>query len=126
MGTADPELLVFGCHEDDLALLATAVGPKGPRLHLADSPAELVQCAISGRPLAIVLGVGTGSRAHLDMISVIRAVRSELPVIVVAEDDSLELERSARQQHIFYYLIHPIERSEIKAVLQDLRRYTRG
>ena len=74
------------------------------------------------RPLALVLGVGHDTLAHLDMIPLIRAVRRELPVILIAEDASLELERRARQHKIFYYLVHPIQRSEVRAVLEDLLR----
>ena len=52
----------------------------------------------------------------------IRVVRRELPVILIAEDASLELERRAREHKIFYYLVHPIERSEVEAVVEDLLR----
>jgi DNA-binding NtrC family response regulator len=121
MATRD-ELLVFGCREDDFAVLAEALGPRGPALRSATSAAEFAQHAVSRRPLALILGVGIRSMAHLDVIPVIRTVRRSLPVIVIAEEDSLELERSAREKSIFYFLVHPIERSEVKAVLKDVLR----
>jgi len=119
---ARQEMLVFGCRADDVALLTQAVERMDPALRVLDDPGEFARCAVSHRPLAVVLGVGHDTLTHLDMIPVIRAVRRELPVILIAEDASLELERRARQHRIFYYLVHPIERSEVKAVLNDVVR----
>jgi DNA-binding response OmpR family regulator len=60
---------------------------------------------------------------HLDVIPMIRAVGKDPPVIVVAEEDSLDLERRARQHPVFYYLVHPLEQNEVKAVLDDVLRH---
>jgi DNA-binding NtrC family response regulator len=120
--TARQEMLVFGCSADDVKLLTNAVEHLEPALRVLDDPGEFARHAVSQRPLAVVLGVGRDTLAHLDMIPLIRAVRRELPVILIAEDASLELERRARQHKIFYYLVHPIERSEVNAVLNDLLR----
>jgi DNA-binding response OmpR family regulator len=125
METRD-EVLVFGCRDNDLAVLAEAFGRTGPVLRAVTTAAEFAQHAVSRRRLAVVLGVGLSRVAHLDLIPVIRAVRSSLPVIVVADEDSLELERSAREKNIFYYLVHPIEKSEVEAVLKDVVRRAEG
>jgi len=126
MGHLDAEVLVYGCRGNDLRLLARALGSSGMKLRAADSGTEFVRHAVSGRPSAVVLGVGTASIADLRMISLIQAINSDLPAIIVAEDESLELERSARQANIFYYLVHPIDDSELHAVLEDLMRHSRG
>jgi DNA-binding NtrC family response regulator len=120
--TTRQQLLAFGCREDDVALLTETVNGMQSKLRVIDDPGEFARLAIAHTSFAIVLGIGQDTLGHLDMISVIRAVRDELPVILIAEDASLELERRARQQKIFYYLIHPIERSEVQAVLKDLLR----
>lgn len=126
IGAPTAEVLVYGCREEDVALLTRALRAGGPKLRIADSATEFVQYAVSRRLLAMVLGVGPASVSHLDMIPVIRAIKTDLPAIIIADDDSLELERSARQKDIFYYLIHPIDKSEVKAVLQDLLRHAKG
>jgi DNA-binding NtrC family response regulator len=126
MGAPIAEVLAYGCSEEDVALLTGALRAGGPRLRVVDSATEFVKYAVSRRLLAMVLGVGPASISHLDMIPVIRAIKTDLPAIIIADDDSLELERSARQKDIFYYLIHPIDRSEVEAVLQDLLRHARG
>jgi DNA-binding NtrC family response regulator len=123
--TTREEVLVFGCRDDDVALLNSAFGSEGPALRIVDNADEFARDAVSRGPLAILLGVGEHSIAHLDLIPLIRAMRSELPVIVIAEEDSLELERRARQKDIFYYLVHPVDRSEARAVLADALRYSR-
>jgi hypothetical protein len=47
-------------------------------------------------------------------------------VLVVADEDSLELERCVRQQGIFYYFVHPLQSPEVEAVLKNLLRRARG
>jgi DNA-binding NtrC family response regulator len=123
---ARPELLIFDCRKEDLEVLQSASGPQGPLLRVVSDAAECARDAITRDPAALVIGVGMGTLSRLDVLSVIRAVRKELPVIVVGEEDSLDLERSARQKDIFYYLVHPVDRSEAAAILQDVMRLTRG
>jgi DNA-binding NtrC family response regulator len=116
-------MLACACRGDDLAVLRKAAGCTGSILRIVENPLKLARCAATSRPVAILLGVGRSSLEHLDMIPLIHAVRSELPIIVIAEEDSLELERAARQKKIFYYLVHPLDRSEVEAVLEDALRY---
>jgi DNA-binding NtrC family response regulator len=117
------EVLVCACRGDDLAVLKKAAGCIGSILRIVENPLELARCAGTSRAVAILLGVGRSNLEHLEMIPVIHAVRSDLPIIVLAEEDSLELERAARQKKIFYYLVHPLDSSEVKAVLEDVLRY---
>jgi DNA-binding response OmpR family regulator len=123
---ARAEVIVFGCREADLAVLRNAAGPGGPVVLGVESAAEFAQHAIARRPVAVFLGIGTRTLTHLDVIPVIRAVRNDVPVIVVAEEDSLELERRARGESIFYYLVHPVDRSEVEALLKSIMRHARA
>ncbi|MFQ5876691.1 MAG: hypothetical protein ACE5JH_03220 [Acidobacteriota bacterium] len=120
------EVLALCRGEDDLAALGRAAEACGVALGTVGSPVELARQTVARRPVAVFVGVGTRSLANLDVIPVIRAVRSDLPVIVLAEEDSLEIERQARQQAIFYYLVHPIEAQEVEAVLKDVLRRAAG
>lgn len=117
------EVIVFGCREDDLAVLRGTCSPDGPVVRTVESAAELARSAIAGHPVAVILGVARRTLGDLEVIPLIRTVRSGLPVIVVGEEDSLDLERRARQKNIFYYLVHPIEASEAQAVLADVLRH---
>jgi len=117
---------VLGCLEDDLATLRRASGQSGPSFVVVAKGAELVRYLMTHPVQAVILGVSEEDTAALEAISVVRASRSELPVIVIARDDSLELERRARQEGVFYYLIHPVARREVEAVLEDVDRYPRN
>jgi len=124
--TASPEVLAFGCRDDDVRMLDEAFSRVEPNLRVMTDARELVRQAVTHRVMAVVLGFGEASLSDLNMIPVIHAVRDKLPVIVIAENGSLKLERSARKEKIFYYLVHPVEASEVDEVLQDLLRYPRG
>lgn len=114
------ELLVSRCCQEDVAVLERVCGPDGPTVRTVKSPLHMAHQAVTGRPVAVVLGIGRHTRARLDVIPVIRAVWKELPVIVIADEDSLSLEKAARQAGIFYYFVHPLEGSEVEAVLDGL------
>jgi DNA-binding NtrC family response regulator len=120
------QVLVFCCQEEDIEALRRAAGPQGPALLIAESPVAVTHHVVAGHPLAVFLGVGNSTLEHLDLIPVIHAARRELPVIVIAEEDSLELERKARQKSIFYYLVHPVDPQEIEAVLKDVLRHVKS
>lgn len=107
-------------------MLRSAADPDGPLLRGVDTPVQLARRAMVDHPLAVVLGVCNATLSHLDVIPVLRAIRSELPVIVIAEEDSLDLERAVRQNAIFYYLVHPLQRREVRAVLRNLLRRARA
>lgn len=120
------EVLVFGCLEPDLEVFGRAAGPDGPLLHAVASTVRVAHHVMARRPVAVVLGMSLHNLSDLDVIAVIRAVKPDLPVIVIAEEDSLALERSIRQHGIFYYLVHPVEEAEARAVLQAVQRCSRN
>lgn len=90
---------------------------------VASSLTELLRETVSRTPAAIVLGVQPGAFDELEAISVLHAMRARVPIIVVAREDSLELERKAREENIFYYLVEPIQTEELDAVIEDMLRY---
>ncbi len=116
------ELLVYGCRDEDIAMLKEVCGPGGPSVRIESSPVEVAHSTVARRPIAVFIGAGACSLENLDLIPVIQAVRGTLPVVVIAEDDSLDLERRARQRSIFYYLVQPLEREEVEAILGDVMR----
>jgi len=120
------EVLVYGCWPDDVAVLGRACGSGGASVNVVKRATDMAHRAVAHRPVAVVLGIGRRTKARLEMIPVIRAVWSELPIIVVGNEDSLELERRARQAGIFYYFVHPLEKPEVEAVLKDVLRHSRS
>lgn len=119
------EVLVFCCRGEDVAVLREVCARAGAVLTIEPSRVEVAHATVARRPIAVFIGMGSGSLKNLDVINVIQAIRSDLPIIVIAEEDSLDLERRARQRGIFYYLVQPIERQEVEAVLKDVLRHAK-
>jgi len=124
--TARDRVLVLGCSDDTIETMGRLLDSKGGALIVLDSISELTRQAISSRPVMIVLGVSLNSSSEIEAIGVIHAVLDRIPIIVVAEEDSLDLERRAREMNIFYYLVEPIQIEELEAVIDDSFRYTRS
>ncbi|HSF15498.1 MAG TPA: hypothetical protein VLK65_08085 [Vicinamibacteria bacterium] len=124
IATAPPfgEVLVCGCKEDDVRVLENARGPDDPIVRTVNRPAEMARQVVLRPPMAVFLGLRKRDRARLQLIPVLRAVRKELPLVIVADEPSLELERRARQEGIFYYFLHPLVPAEVEAVWTDLLR----
>ena len=116
------EILACCCRSADLAVMRWAVGATGPTLRIVDKPMELARQVVTRRPVAVVLGIGSRTRERADVIPMIDAVRKELPIIIIADEDSLQLERHVRQSPIFYYLVHPVQKREVEALLKDVVR----
>ena len=120
------EVILFGCRQDDAAVVVGVLASCGARARVVQSAVEVAHRAVAFRPAAVFIGVGPRSLKNLDVIPVIQTARRSLPVIVIADADSLELERRARRSSIFYYLVRPLNQGEVAAVLDDVLRRTRG
>jgi DNA-binding NtrC family response regulator len=120
--TARGEMFVFSCQDEELAALRSACDQKSLTLRELHNPVEVAHQVVSRRPFGVFLGLSAETLENLDLIAMIRAVHRDLPVIIIAAEDSLDLERRARQRDIFYYLIRPIDSAELDAVLRDVER----
>jgi len=119
------EVLVFGCRDEDIAVLEQALDPETLSLRVVNDGAEFARLAVLCRPVAAVVGLGKESTSPLELLAAVRAIRHSLRVIAIADEESLELERTAREKSVFYYLVRPIEAAEIAAVVQDAMRSTK-
>ena len=97
----------------------------GPAVRVADNAVEVAHHVVARRPAAIFIGIGRSTLHNLDVIPVIHTAHAGLPIIVIADEDSLDLERRARKRPIFYYLVRPANQAEVAAVLKDVLRRAR-
>ena len=123
--TSREKALALGCSDEAIAEMARALKRRDMSLSVVESIPEMAREVSAGHPIVIILGVRSSSVANLETIDVIHAVRERIPVIVVAEEDSLDLERKARERGVFYYLVEPLDAAEIEAVIEDTLRYSR-
>jgi DNA-binding NtrC family response regulator len=118
------EVVVFDCREEDVEAVREASTSRGARVHAVDSAVAVAHQVVARRPAAVFIGIGRRRSRSLEVIPMIHTAREGLPVVVIADDDSLDLERRVRSKSIFYYLVHPVDPVEVAAVLKDVLRRT--
>lgn len=86
-----------------------------------------VQHIRSGTFDVLILGIHADDSDPLKAIPAIHRVDRSLPIIVVAEQASLDMERRARTERIFYYFVRPVNSEEMEEVVrQATRRHSLG
>jgi DNA-binding NtrC family response regulator len=70
------------------------------------------------RPDVTLYEMREPQESHLSLVcESIRSVNPDIPLIVIASYNTIELERYARMQGVFYYLIRPFNLKELWDVL---------
>jgi len=113
------EILICGSENRDLTELRHLIGRQGYSVETARTPVNAIQRTRVSPFQAAVFLLDDGDEAWLETITAFNDLFPALPVIVLADHESLETERRARQCKIFYYLLRPVDGAEMKAVLQD-------
>ena len=83
------------------------------------SDVELVRQLIIDEPSLIFLDAFLSATKVFDLIPILKQIRPETPIVVMTDESIPSLEMRVGQQGIFYYLLKPVEKEEIKAVAED-------
>ncbi len=68
----------------------------------------------------LILDVHIEGIEGIHPVSVIRSMDSKIPVIALAETESLETQRNAQTEgHISHYLVKPIDKERLKAAIES-------
>jgi len=113
------EILICGSENRDVAELRHLIGGQGYAVETARTPVNAIQRTRVSSFQAVVFLLDGGDEAWLETITAFNDLFPALPVIVLADNGSLETERRARQRKIFYYLLRPVDEAEMEAVLRD-------
>lgn len=97
--------------------LSAALEGAGLEVEWSDSGAGAVGEAVDGNPAVCIIVVGSGGDEALDYLPCLNQANPALPVIVLSESDSLELQRRLRSHRLFFYLVGSPARGELGAVL---------
>jgi len=89
------------------------------QVEMVECASELLQKLLRKKFKALILGANIKGMDTLEMIPIVKLVDATLPIIVVADCPSLDTERRARMQNIFYYFVKPVDMDEMKAVLKE-------
>jgi len=102
--------------------LAKLISEEGHRVEVTQRGSEAIQKILGKRFKAVILGMDIEGMSGVEAISIINKIDTNLPIIVIASDDSLEAERRVRSEKIFYYFIKPINGKEMREVVRHAIR----
>jgi len=68
---------------------------------------------------AAVLFLGASSREIWDLIPLVGRVDPRLPILTVAQEDSVETQREIRRSRVFYHLTQPVDADEVREALRE-------
>lgn len=102
--------------------LAAVLDELGFQAEWSDSGAGVV-CEAAGGDLAMcVISVSRQSETDLEYLPCLNQVDPWLPVIVVNDRDSLETQRKVRCHRVFFYLVEPLARDEVRGIIDAAAR----
>jgi DNA-binding NtrC family response regulator len=114
--------MVFSRKPPEEGGLTSILADEGYQVDWTDSGPTAICEALTGTLAACVIFVGRNAEREVDYIPCLNRVDSTLPIIVISEHDSVELQRKVRRHRVFYYLLLPLDREEIRAVLRSAVR----
>jgi DNA-binding NtrC family response regulator len=115
----DQEVLIGSSSAQEAEALGQLLSQEGYQIDLAVRPFQAMEKLMTTNFQAAILMLQAEDRSWIEFIPVFNSLLPRLPLIIVAEPESLETERLVRQGRIFYYLLKPVDMVEIKAVLRD-------
>jgi twitching motility two-component system response regulator PilG len=107
--------------ERDFGILADVARLEGFRVELLQPEAvgaEVAAFAAADDAVAVV-DVSTDPTRGMAAVSAFRRLAKHVPVVVVAENPSLELVRRVRLSGVFYLALDPVSADELRTVLHD-------
>jgi DNA-binding NtrC family response regulator len=66
----------------------------------------------------VLLGVHEEDPDGVEMIPLVHQIDRNLPVVVVGDGVSLDMERRVRLEKVFYYMVQPVDFDEMRQVVQ--------
>ena len=117
-----PKVLVFSRKPPEEGGINTILADDGYQVEWTDSGPSAICEALSGGLAACIIFVSRTADREVDYIPCLNRVDPKLPIIVISEHDSVELQRRIRRHRVYYYLLLPIDRDELRAVLRGAVR----
>jgi CheY-like chemotaxis protein len=107
--------------ERDFEILADVARQEGFRVEtlLPDAVGAEVGAFAAADDAVAVIDVSTDPTRGMAAVSAFRRLAKRVPVVVVAENPSLELVRRVRLSGVFYLALDPVSPDELRTVLHD-------
>lgn len=117
-----PKVLVFSRRPPTEGGISRLLADDGYQVMWTDNGPEAICEALSGNLAACVIIVGRSAEREVDYLPCLNRVDPRLPVIVVSDHDTIELQRKVRRHRVFYYLLEPLDPAEFRAVIRSAVR----
>jgi DNA-binding NtrC family response regulator len=114
-----PKVLVFSRRPPEQGGLSSMLADEGYQVEWTDSGPTAICEALSGGLAACVIAVGRHAEREIDYLPCLNRVDPKLPIVVVSDHDTIELQRKVRRHRVFYYLLEPLDRAEFHSVLRS-------
>lgn len=120
--------MILLCDHDPtfVKVLEQLLTGEGYTVETVNQPRDTIQRLLSGRFDVMILGLHSGEAEDIDVIPILNQIDRQLPIIAIAADESLELERRARAGKLFYYAVRPVDDEEIKEVVREASMRSKG
>lgn len=119
-------VFIGGSSAPEAETLGQLLSQEGYQIDFAFDPFQAMEKLMTTNFKAAILMLQTDDRSWIESIPVFNNLLPHLPIIIVAESDSLETERLARRGRVFYYLLKPVDLRELTAVLRDASEKARA
>ena len=113
--------MILLCDRDPVFVeeLERFLAEEGYTVEAVSRPGDALQRLLPGRFEVMILGVHLEEVEDVEVIQILNRIDRQLPIIAMAADESLELERRARCGKLFYYAVRPVDEKEIKEVVRE-------
>ena len=124
------KIIVCGEDNQTVEFIQVTLSNQAFYIHHYDDIENVIHHVSPGDYQVLLLGLcQEQEKGKLDIFSaipILRKIDPALPVIAIACNDSLELEKKARMAGIFYYLIKPLEAKELRmSVINAIKKFER-
>jgi DNA-binding NtrC family response regulator len=78
----------------------------------------LLEAIVQRGPAVVLLGFRSHSETDLGVLQLVRRVSPDVPLVLLADEGSLEAQRFAQRVRPIYYAVSPVDPSELREALR--------
>lgn len=103
----------------DLRAIEDPLNADGHEVAFASDRLRAIEMLLGRGFDAAILFLGVSSREIWDLIPLVGRVDPRLPILTVAQEDSVETQREIRRSRVFYHLTQPVDADEMREALRE-------
>lgn len=71
-----------------------------------------------------ILDFELSENSNIELISIIRAIRPRLPIVVLSDDSSIQTRKKLAQTGVFFHALKPVRVSEFEQIAEAIEKLT--